>query len=250
MGGSNYETYVEYLNEKIKLAGRIEIEVKQVDSPLTPKNKDNKSFLLEKKPMIFHGKPSETHFTCTTGDGILIDPYVIGIQMNNTDHFCQTFSLMYMEHHYFHESEIGKLYQKIKLPSDEGDKRYLNNVMLAIKAACYVIEVTNENFEIDDYVKTALFSTERGRGGQELRHAIYSPIPKDVVEDEDEDEVQKKLLKYIVYKLKLVEKLLKYCKQLTKQQVFESSFIEKIFRLADKNQARGFRKSNRGILED
>ena len=223
IGGSIYNTYVEFLNEQF--TDETIITVKDVKKPMNPVNPDTGlSFLLERKPMIFYGASSGTHFTCTTGDGKLIDPYKIGIQIDGTDHFCQTFSLMYMEHHFFPESVIGKLYEKI---SFNGTKEgYLNNVMLAIQSACYVIEKTKQEFDSDHikhFLQIALNSKERGE--EESRHKTNVPESKIIIN------------------------LLKYCRQLTKEQVFESSFIEKIFDLSSPKSADTFRNNNRSIIE-
>jgi hypothetical protein len=197
MGSSLYETYVEgILNEESKQ----NINVVNVPHPSIP----NKSVMIPGKPKIFYGSSKGTHFTCTLDGKSIWNSYNERIQINNTDHFCQTFTLMRMEYEFLPESFIGKEYKNLK------EFEYLDNVMIAIKVACHVIEILQKRFNINSQVDEFL-QLKDNMGNQQ--HIIN---PK---------------LKKLKTTEKIIKNLISYCRSITEEQIEKSTFKQKIFLL-------------------
>lgn len=195
MGSNLYETYVEgILNEESKQ----NIKVVNVPRPSNP----DKSEMILGEPKIFYGSSKGTHFTCTLNGKDIWNSYKEGIQLNNTDHFCQTFTLMRMEYDFLPESIIGKEYTKLK------HYEYLDNVMIGIKVACYVIELLQEKFDINSQVDEFL----------QLKDNMGKP---------------QHIINPKIKKLKTTEKIIKnlisYCRSITEEQIEKSTFKQKIY---------------------
>jgi hypothetical protein len=195
LGGSLYDIYVDdILNKDLSTQS---IEVVQVPKPLKPPT----YLFVPGKPIIFYGRKS-THFTCTL-DGInLWNSYREGIQKDKSDNFCQMFTLMRMESYFFPDSFIGIEYAKLQ----KGE--YLDNVMIAIKSSCHVIELLHETFTIDNYVNEVLEIRDKNN---QLEHVKNPSISNINTAGE------------------LITNLISYCRSITKQQICNSSFKEKIF---------------------
>lgn len=222
MGSSIYDTYVENIlnaqiattnanNAENNLASKEiqEIRVIQINAPMNP----GEEYLKQGFPAIFYGKRNATHFTCYTGAEYkkVVDSYKNGIQKDGTDHFCQTFALMHMEHHFFPESKIGEYYQKLNMNKTE--EGYLHNAMVAIEAACYVIETTN------DYCKA-----KRAKNVCDIRRFVEDQL----YETERNGEPSHQMVKKIPIK-NIIPELLNYCRSITKEQILNDTFIQKIW---------------------
>lgn len=197
MGSTLYETYVE---EILNVESHQNIQVVQVPRPSNPPS----SVMIRGEPKIFYGSSKGTHFTCTL-DGINIwNSYREGIQILNTDHFCQTFTLMRMQYQFLPDSFIGQEYAKLQ------KYQYLDNVMIAINVACYILELLQNEFNVDLQVNE-LLELQDNRGNPE--HIIN---PK---------------LKNIKGPQKILSNLISYCRSITKEQLCNSTFKQKIFML-------------------
>jgi hypothetical protein len=191
MGGSSYDLYVtEFLNSKIT-GTKIIVKDIGVQNTLNPT-------LTPGQPTIFYGKGGGTHFTCTVDGITLWESYRADIQKNRSNNFCQTFALMYMEHAFFPNSFVGQEYLKLQV----GEDKYLDNVMVAIKVACYVLKKLEKEFELNEYVETAL---------DKKKSAINPAIPTSERTP-----------------IKILKLLLAYCESVTKEQIENSTFIEEI----------------------
>lgn len=196
MGSSLYETYVE---EILNTESNQNIEVVQVPRPINPPP----SLMIPGQPKIFYGSSKGTHFTCTI-DGITIwNSYKERIQLLNTDHFCQTFTLMRMQYQFLPDSFVGMEYTKLQ------EYQYLDNVMVAIKVACYIIELLQKDFNIESQVDEFL----------QLRDQKGDPV-----------HIKNPALK-IKNIQKLITNLISYCRSITKEQLCNSTFKQKIFML-------------------
>ena len=196
MGSSLYETYVE---EILNTESNQNIKVVQVPRPINPPP----SFMIPGQPKIFYGSSKGTHFTCTM-DGVNIwNSYRERIQLLNTDHFCQTFTLMRMQYQFLPDSFVGREYTKLQ------EYQYLDNVMVAINVACYIIELLQKDFNIEGQVDEFL----------QLRDHKGNPVH----------------IKNPAVKIKniqqLITNLISYCRSITKEQLCNSTFKQKIFML-------------------
>jgi hypothetical protein len=197
LGSTLYETYVE---DVLNVESSQNIEVVQVPRPINPPA----SMMIRGKPKIFYGTAKGTHFTCTI-DGInLWNSYREGIQLLNTDHFCQTFTLMRMQSEFLPNSFIGTEYTKLQ------EYQYLDNVMIAIKVACYIIELLQNNFNIDVQANEILY----GRDKMGNPNHIKNPMLKNIKSTQQ-----------------IIEHLISYCRSITKEQICNSTFKQKIFML-------------------
>lgn len=197
MGSTLYETYVE---EVLNPETNQNIQVVNVKRPSNPP----KQFMIPGEPKIFYGSAKGTHFTCTL-DGVNIwNSYKEGIQLLNTDHFCQTFTLMRMQYEFLPNSFIGLEYSKLQ------KYQYVDNVLIAIKVACSIIEILQHNFDIDSQVNELLDLTDYRGNPQHIKNPILTKIKTTQ---------------------QLITNLISYCRSITKQQLCGSSFKEKIFLL-------------------
>ena len=197
MGGSLYETYVE---EVLNDESNQKIKVVQVPRPSNPPPEE----MIRGEPKIFYGSSKGTHFTCTL-DGIKIwNSYSEGIQKLNTDHFCQTFSIMRMQYEFLPNSFIGEEYAKLQ------KSQFLDNAMIAMKVACYIIELLQTQFDIDSQVNVFL----------QLRDKMGKP-----------EHIKNPNVKNITTPQQIITHLMSYCKSITKEQLCNSTFKQKIFML-------------------
>ena len=197
MGSSLYETYVEgILNEESSQTINV-VKVRQ------PSNPEKKKMIID-EPKIFYGSSKGTHFTCTLDGKSIWNSYKEGIQLINTDHFCQTFTLMRMEYEFLPDSFIGKEYKNLQ------KYKYLDNVMIAIKVACHIIELLQKKFNINSQVDEFL-QLKDNMGKQQH---IINPKLKNIKTTE-----------------KIIKNLISYCRSITEQQIEKSTFKQKIFLL-------------------
>jgi len=196
MGSSLYETYVE---EILNIQSNQNIAVVQVPRPANPPP----SLMIRGQPKIFYGSSKGTHFTCTL-DGINIwNSYKEGIQILNTDHFCQTFTLMRMQYQFLPDSFVGQEYAKLQ------KYQYLDNVMIAKNVACYILELLQNEFNIDSQVEEVL-QLKDNRGSPQH---IINPLLRNKTTQQ------------------IVTHLISYCRSITKEQLCNSTFKQKIFLL-------------------
>jgi len=138
MGSSLMDQYVEDVMNPALPPDRV-ISVRQVDTPTHPP-------LRTGRPTIFYGRRRSTHFTCTV-DGIhVFDSYLTGIQKHATDHFCQTFALLYMQSALFG----GNWYNDLRRG------HYMHNAWVAKEYACHVVRSMDREFDISSYVEQAI----------------------------------------------------------------------------------------------
>jgi len=207
IGGSLYETYVEDI---LNIKSGQTIKVVQV---LRPQNPDKEHF-VPGKPKIFYGSKHGTHFTCTV-DGIkLWDSYKEGIQKMNTDHFCQTFVLMKMHATFLPDSFISKEYNKLETYNSKGEEAYFNNIIIAIRVACDILQNLQTQFNIEQQVTDALNS--KNRNGL-LEHNLQPEIMKKYKKNKNTNII--------------VNELISYCKNITKEQLKHTTFKQKILLL-------------------
>lgn len=194
MGSSLYETYVE---EILNVQSNQNIAVVQVPRPANPPA----SFMIPGQPKIFYGSSKGTHFTCTL-DGINIwNSYREGIQILNTDHFCQTFTLMRMQYQFLPHSFVGEEYAKLQ------KYQYLDNVMIAKNVACYILELLQNEFNIDTQVDEVLqLKDNKGNYQHIINPIIKSKTPQQIVTH-----------------------LISYCRSITKEELCNSTFKQKLF---------------------
>jgi hypothetical protein len=197
MGSTLYETYVE---EILNTEANQNIFVVQVPRPANPPQ----SLMIPGKPKIFYGSSKGTHFTCTLDGKNIWNSYKEGIQILNTDHFCQTFTLMRMQYQFLPNSFVGMEYNKLQ------KYQYLDNVMIALKVACYIIEMLQREFNIDSQVNELL----------QLRDNRGKP-----------EHIKNPELKNIKSPQQIVTHLISYCRSITKEQMCNSTFKQKIFML-------------------
>jgi len=153
MGSSLMDQYVEdIMNPNLPLQQHI--VVRKVNRPNHPS-------LQPGQPAIFYGRGRATHFTCTT-DGIqLWDSYKNGIQQRNTDHFCQTFALLYMQHSFFHGRHRGDWFHQLITGE------YMHNAWVAKEFACHVVRTMDRLFDISSIVEQAI-----EEGGHDMKRGF------------------------------------------------------------------------------
>jgi hypothetical protein len=98
------------------------------------------------QPAIYYGNKKGTHFVATI-DGIeLWDPYdpITQVQVDKTDHFCQTFSLMFMEHEFLPNGHVGRQFKQI-VPGD-----YIHNAWIAKNVATHILRKLVKSMSEDD----------------------------------------------------------------------------------------------------
>lgn len=228
MGSSMYDEYIDLLNDDLDDNHKLEaINIK--DNP--------KLYNLNNGPKIFYGDKKGTHFTCTLGDNNSWNPYK-NVQKINTDHFCQTFCLIYMEHNLKPDSFIGQKY--IKLHKDNNniniDRNFINN--LTIKINGKNLHKNQKQSIIDEYyyIKNVLIA---------IKVACY--VLKEIYKEKDNDFINNTHVNDIIYDGRhkinkslsinndttlIVEKLINYCENINEKDILNSSFIQKIFNLS------------------
>ena len=107
MGSSLYDIYVYHVLNK---ALDKKIQLQRVERIAN----ERKLQLSNGNPTIFYGSGKGTHYTCTIDGTEMWDPYKY-VQKDGTDHFCQTFALMKIEHAFFPEGYVGKKFGKLVL---------------------------------------------------------------------------------------------------------------------------------------
>ena len=189
LGSKLYETYVEDI---LNIESNQHIKVVEVSRPTSPPE----HFFIPGNPIIFYGNGSGTHYTCTVDGVNLWNSYKTGIQLTNTDHFCQTFALMRMQYEFLPNSHIGQEFLKLQ----RGE--YMDNAFIAKNVACDILELLNTHFDINNTVEYALQSKDRSGT------YIHKINPKRTF---------------------TVKQLIKYCRSLTKTQLCNGTFYDKVF---------------------
>ena len=148
MGSSLFETYVDdYLNPQLNK--NTQIKVIPVSRPLDPENK-----MVLGQPAIFYGNAQATHFSVTLDGKYLWNSYK-GIQKTPTDHFCQTFALMYAQHFFLPNSFVAIKYNELEFGE------YMHNAIIAKNVCCDILHLLNQNFEVGESVNDTLNMKER-----------------------------------------------------------------------------------------
>jgi len=207
MGSSAFELYVRDFNAEY---GQ-NVQVVQVESPmnvfknpLTPEEIDNY------KPTIYYGKRSATHFTCST-DGKHLQNSYTDFQIKDTDHFCQTFALMYVVHAKAPESYIANEYRKLR------KGKFLDNAFIAKNVACNVVSYLWNKYPDEMY---------------EIIYKVIQPQP--LLRDDGFPLVRKPKETPDDAFYRFIEnfnRYLKFCASITKAQICKSTFKEKVFLL-------------------
>ena len=147
MGSSLFETYVEdCLNPQLK---NTQIQVVAVLKPLYPTKK-----MILGQPAIFYGNAQGTHFTVTLDGKELWNSYK-GMQKPNSDHFCQTFALMYAQHFFLPKSFVAKKYDELEFGE------YMDNVIIAKNVCCNILHLLNQKFDVSGSVNETLNIKQR-----------------------------------------------------------------------------------------
>ena len=208
MGSSLYEIYVEKI---LNVRSGQHIDVKQVKKSSYESNLQGIT-----TPTIFYGKNNATHFTCTINGSYLWDSYNEGFQKRNTNHFCQTFALMYMEHYVLPDGYVGQEFLKLQ----KGE--FVDNAMIAKNVACYILnellqmpEIFIEYDDIYYYFDLELNQKTYGK-------VIHKINPELKLKSHGENEL------FYYYNHKLVSKFILYCHELTKADICTSSFRQQI----------------------
>ena len=225
LGGSMYE---EYLNRRMKMVQTMNLN-EDVDHMTKTKilNRTNGN------PTIFYGDIDPyMHFTCSI-DGQKIWNSYPRIQKQDSNHFCQTFTLMKMQSVMRPKSYLANLFHQLleQIPKKKKEKEiYMHNVLLARDAAVHVMEFLLKKLSkkrIMQLIQEELFVAaaaaaavgRRKRTFPEMRHEIdsyYVDQLKTNLQDED------------VY-YDLLETLTIYVKNLTKEDLLSSTFSKNIF---------------------
>jgi len=196
MGGSLYDLYVQTQLPTVHL--------KAVPHPMNPP-------MIAGEPTIYYGTRSGTHFT-STADGIhLFNSYTQHIQMDTTDHFCQTFALLFIIRSLYPQYPVAMYYDQLQ-PGE-----YMDNAYLAKNAACSILEtlvkatgkrqviLDGETLTIKQILESTIYDEERGG---EYRHMLNLPTRSSFQ----------------------IQPFLQQCKNITKKQMCQSTFNQKVFR--------------------
>jgi len=189
LGSSLLETYVEDI---LNIHSSKIINIRQVPHPTNPPKEE----LTSGQPIIFYGNYKATHYTCSIDGTHIWDSYRQNIQVNGTDHFCQIFALMCIENAVFPNSYISKQFSNLK------NKQFMENAFIAKNVACDILELLNSDFNIIQIVKEVLISTDRSGN---IRHKLN---PKANF---------------------TINNFIKYCRNLTLTDMYNSSFKQKVF---------------------
>ena len=195
MGGHCMELYVDdFINKKRNSSKNIfDVTVNCVKTPINPR-------LVPNKPMIYYSDGKATHFTSTV-DGInLFNSNTAQFQKLNSHHFCQTFALMHIIHHFKPGTKIAKEYDKL----EPGDKHFMNNAFIAKNVACDIIEKLDKYYDLSGDVVT-VFVNENKRSGE---HRINPEINQ-----------TKETFN--------VTNFVKYCRNITLEQMYNSKSLTK-----------------------
>jgi hypothetical protein len=164
---SIYENYADILNDRLKAQNApYLIEVKKISDEnlkkIIKKNKKNEA-VEEKgvlKPTIFFGTTKVTHYKATI-DGInIVNSYYNGLQKINSNNFCQTFAMMFIESSLFPGSDVSEKYNDMlnskhsDETKEERNNRLLHNSVIAKNYACDIIETTIAELSPEDVQKT------------------------------------------------------------------------------------------------
>jgi len=224
MGSSLYNIYIdEVLNLQLTDMDKSNISIKTVTLPSSDKNVKSTKIKNGCNPTIFYGpKSTTTHFTCTVDCNELWDSYR-HVQVNKSDHFCQTFALMKMINYCFPESDVGKEYTKLHQTINSEFKygiltpeKYIENAFIAKNVACSILQHLIDNPRL--FTKNPQYYDDRPKKPKTINDYFLEILN---VED-------KHLLKN-PYTDETLQKLITYCKNLTLVDFkTENSFRKKI----------------------
>ena len=189
LGSSLLDTYIEDVLNE--LSAKI-INIKNVPHPTNPPKEE----LIENEPAVFYGDKKGTHYTCSIDGKKIWDSYNCGFQLSCTDHFCQVFVLMCIENAFLPNSHIAKQFSNLE------KNNFMKNAFIAKNVACDILELLNYEFDIMYIVKEILDSINRDGS---FRHKI-NPNSKFSI-----------------------NRFIKYCRNLTIQDMENSSFKQKVF---------------------
>jgi hypothetical protein len=166
-------------------------------------------------PRIFHTTSRVTHFKASI-DGIhIVNSYKNGLQKNRTNHFCQSFALMFIEASLFPDTETAREYKEMietaenaklgkgKLDSNDNDEkgRLIHNAFVAKNYACKFIETVCERLAGKDII--------------EIFNNILDPPENEHHLSEDLQNTDR---------ITLLKDLLRYCKNLSEEDLIGSTF--------------------------
>ena len=215
---SIYGNYVDILNERLEEKNApYQIKVIEIENEKLKKNVNENKILTKKKaaveengvlkPTIFFGTTKVTHYKATI-DGInIVNSYNNGLQKRNSNHFCQTFAMMFIESSLFPESDVSKKYNDMlnskhsNETKEERNNRLLHNSVIAKNYACDIIETTIKDLTTKDVQKTLKSILEDSKS-----HQLYKQIST----------------------LNIIPRLLRYCRSLNEADFAASTFENQV----------------------
>jgi hypothetical protein len=172
---SIYENYVDILNERLNNDHRKDtknIEIVEItDNDLNKlvlknikKSKKTEATIKPEAtimtPKIFHGRSTAftpvTHYKSTINGTKVINSYYNKLQKQYSNHFCQTFAMMYIESSLFPDSDYAREYEQMlnswkkEESPEEKTHRLIHNSIIAKNYACHIIETVYRELHQSD----------------------------------------------------------------------------------------------------
>jgi len=221
-GSDFYYWYVDILNERLeeklgkklgdKDEEKIQIELER-DFKKESINIKKRQKLGEETPeiipRIFHTTSTVTHFKASI-DGIhIVNSYKNGLQKNRTNHFCQSFALMFIEASLFPDTKTAREYNEMietaktadKDDTESENRRLIHNAFIAKNYACNFIETVCERLNKKDII--------------DVFNNILDP-------PENQHHLSTDLLN--IDRMTLLKNLLLFCKNLSEEDFMGSTF--------------------------
>jgi hypothetical protein len=208
IGGNIYDDYIKHvINPRIKNKLKLQT-IANVNSPIKGIE------IIPGQRSVYLGKGmSGTHYTSTV-DGIhIFNSYDKKIQKRDSDHFCQTFALMYVIHDIFPNSKIAKAFNQL-IPFE-----YMHNAYIAKNVACDIIAEFAKKFYIYElnYILVA-FEIDPETGTKITdRSSQNHKINPEIHERPDNFNI---------------ENFIKYCKNITQEDMENSTIKNQIYLIA------------------
>jgi hypothetical protein len=211
---SIYENYADILNDRLEEKNapyRIKVEKISDENLKKIIKKNKKKAAVEEngvlKPTIFFGTTKVTHYKATINGINIVNSYNNGLQKKYSNHFCQTFAMMFIESSLFPESDVSTKYNDMlnskhsDETKEERDNRLLHNSVIAKNYACDIIETTIAELS-PEYVKKTLESILV----DVKSHQLYKQIST----------------------LNIIPRLLRYCRSLNEKDFAGSTFKNQV----------------------
>ena len=230
-GSDFYSLYVDILNERLeeKLGEpltdeeKIQIILENDFNTLSRRNvKKQKSEVIPEVipkviPRIFHTTSTVTHFKASI-DGIhKVNSYKNDLQKNRTNHFCQSFALMFIEASLFPDTETAREYEEMIKNAknseiyknsgnlDAENSRLIHNAFVAKNYACEFIKTVCNRMYENDII--------------DIFNNILDPPDNEHHLSEDLQNTDR---------ITLLKDLLNYCKNLSEDDLSTSTFRKQV----------------------